>query len=302
MDIYKKEGSPGTFTETPNSDFGNTEADQLPPVEKRPPMIVPIGAQSDGKTFEARSGGNEVSGFNVNGDWRETTKNITGNGRVHVVIKFFVYARPNQLPLRNIVVDWGDGNFRGTDVKWPNNSFSGSKAPDNFYKNHRGWEKVAGVEKQICDDGKEWGKTSESCDPIYRTYSHDYTCDTVTMKQLVARKCEVDESSGKPRLINSPCTGSDNGKIPGGDDKCVFQPRVHAKDNWGYCTGVCKAGNVDNNDVCYDDGSETTNECDTESFPGVKTFGSIVEKSVTNLEISIVNPWINHNGFIIVEP
>ena len=298
--------------------YGLADADKMAPVGKRAPTIAAVGECRDGECLEGDKGA-----FNVGA---KTSGIVSGQGFQHVQVSFFVYANPNQLPLRNIVVDWGDGDWKADQViRWPNDSYSGSKSDDNFYKNHRGYAiDDTGKQTEICTRNSAWGETAESCDTSFRAYEYDYRCSQIEVDQLAAsgRACKVDMTTGKPRLINSPCTGSDNGKIPGGEGKCVFQPRVHASDNWGYCTGECLGIGDFGQDECYDGsgislafdaaGRQLDNECNIKACPGnqncrfaeiinyPKTDGLDAQGSISRGSLN--NPWINFNGFVLIEP
>ncbi|HBD05139.1 TPA: hypothetical protein DCZ32_01635, partial [Candidatus Uhrbacteria bacterium] len=85
----------------------------------------------------------------------------------------------------------------------------------------------------------------------------------------------------------APCTGGAGGAVSGADGACVFQPRVHVKDNWGYCTGVCEGALA--GDACYDGTFEDqSNECDIEKYPSSGN--------------SSTNPWVYYDGKVIVKP
>jgi hypothetical protein len=123
-------------------------------------------------------------------------------------MRFFMAADKNQLPIRRVVIDWGDGDQIGSD------------AADNFYKNHRGL--VEGSTSQSkCDTEGEWGMTSDSCDENYMNYTHTYTCSARDLATLPV------------------CGPGGSAASPGGCVRdavsCVYTPRVHIRDNWGWC-------------------------------------------------------------------
>ncbi len=213
---------------------------------------------------------------------------IVGEEQKQVNVSFYMAADKNQMPIRQVIVDWGDDfvgiDDVGNDV-WPTGSQSGSTSHNNFYKNHRGMNDNGDL---YCDDGDEWGMTGDSCSASYVLFTKNYTCSDLRLEALENRQCEVDEETG--RLINSPCTGTAEGVISGGDNACVFQPRVHVRDNWGWCAGFCDAGD-DDTDECYDE------ECSYEYCPGVNgACPDYFDDSVLS------NPWVNYSGYIIVDP
>lgn len=190
-------------------------------------------------------------------------------------LKFYAAADKNQLPIRRVIVDWGDGD-----------GYTGSDSPDNFYKNHRGLN--PGEETSICDNstsnptGYEWGMTPESCDSSYFSYNHIYTCNPVGMDTCA-------DTNADGFIDSSPCT-------PDGFS-CEFRPRVHVRDNWGWCGGVCTVGG-DGTNGCYDNdgtfstedwegGATTRDECAYDHFP----------TSNPNID-----PWVYYDGNITVTP
>ena len=145
-------------------------------------------------------------------------------------VTFYVHADKNQMPLRNIVVDWGDDmkNISSSSPQWPNGNFGGSKVDSNFYKNHRGMSKENSQE--ICSDkATEFGMSPEACSSSYVLFTHDYVCTNSDIQKLKGRECKKDKDQKTGSIDISPCLGTDEKGLP----VCVFQPRVHAKDNHG---------------------------------------------------------------------
>lgn len=194
-----------------------------------------------------------------------------GSGFFRAYLKFYAAADKNQLPIRRIIVDWGDGDT------------TGSNDPDNYYKNHRGL--VSGSSQSKCETDAEWGMTSDSCDPNYFSYNHIYTCEEYHLSGARALdECAYDENG---LITNSPCTDG---------DACYFVPRVHIRDNWGWCTGEC-AGGDDESDGCFE-GTDTLamstastsnndNECNYADMPSTEY---------------PADPWVYYNGAVVVTP
>ncbi|HBD05140.1 TPA: hypothetical protein DCZ32_01640, partial [Candidatus Uhrbacteria bacterium] len=139
--------------------------------------------------------------FSVNG---APAGNVTADyGRAHVSTQFFVEANPNQMPIKNVVVDWGDGADYGT-AGWLENP-SGSTTDDNYYKNHRGLIDID-ESQTYCDNESNWGETDKACDPTYITFTHTYRCTDGMIMALNShgRTCVTDADGN---LTNAPCTG-----------------------------------------------------------------------------------------------
>ncbi|MBT4857174.1 hypothetical protein HON52_03220 [Candidatus Uhrbacteria bacterium] len=186
-------------------------------------------------------------------------------GYYRATLKFFAAADKNQLPIRRIIVDWGDGDTSGSDDA------------ANYYKNHRGLQDgeddgsddTSTLSK--CDLDTAWGLTSNTCDPNEFNYSHTYRCwapeDLPTCTENDRNDLEV-----------SPCTYD--------EISCVYQPKVHVRDNWGWCTGIC-----DDDEGCFDEsvaGAQVSNySCNFERYPDGATG---------------YDPWVYYDGYIYVTP
>jgi hypothetical protein len=262
---YTNEGDNGVgFEEAPN-----------------PPTVVAIG-NCDGTHCTE---GDEDS-FTLN---NVSSGVLTGSdGYLHATVSFFAYADADQMPIRNIIVDWGDSDDFTSGMAWPTTSQSGSDANTNYYKNHRGYTER---DESLCA-GDDWGTSSSACETSYLTFTNDYVCSQGLLNRLEGRDCEyADDGTG--RLIASPCTGGD---IPDASGACVFQPRVGVKDNWGWCAGTCDTTSTSESTTeCYG------TECNFTDCPGNDENGGYTGYCDDNPEVT-VNPWVNYNGYIIVTP
>ncbi len=239
-----------------------------------PPTIWAVNTQScsdDGLLCEEGTEGR----ITLNSD---ETGNQSGEQFFNATIKFYAAADKNQLPLRRVIVDWGDDLEGG--------SYTGSEADDNFFKNSRGLQD--GTQNSKCDLESEWGLTDESCDPYYFKYSHIYTCSSEILRDSAAA-CVGDGSTGDA-TGNFPCWLDQSGDEIA--DSCVFQPRVHVRDNWGFCTGTCDARS-DGDLSCFDKrsifslGSSSEDEC---------IYEYEYEAAYNN------SPYVEYSGVIIVTP
>ena len=206
---------------------------------------------------------------------------IEAEGSKRGSVSFFAAADSNQMPIRRMIVDWGD-DYSDSDMPWPTGSQSGSDADDNFYKNHRGLDLSFG--SQCSSDADEFGKSGSACDDSYVTFIHDYNCTNAKVAALDS--CQYDGT----RLLNSPCTE---------DDACVYQPRVHVMDNWGYCTGTCESSNHPDGE-CFTgytsaDQSSEVDECNIDNCPDEGETGKCESPGT-------INPWINYDGVVRVAP
>lgn len=256
--------------------------------EPTPPTIVSIGS-----CYGADCSEGEENKFTLNS---YDDQIVQGNGgSIHAVVKFFAYADSNQMPIRNVLVDWGDGERESpyAGYAWPLDSQTGSDGDASYYRNRRGFDAYG---NEICENGgeddDEWGFASDVCQTAYFTFEKDYYCSL----SLIGDLPECDEFEG--RLINSPCTGGEFGGISA-TNKCVFQPRVHVKDNWGWCTGTCYGGGTKE----YDDSNNCFGEyeCNSAYCPSVLESGDSGTGSCADSVGGISNPWKNYDGVIILD-
>lgn len=209
---------------------------------------------------------------------------VEGDVFYRAYLKFYAAADKDQLPLRRVIVDWGDGSDP-----------YGSTSTDNFYMNHRGLQD--GTETSICDTDPadtnyEWGMNDASCDPNYFTYNHIYTCNPSLMVDGAGATNFCEDIDGDGGYDNAPCTLTQN--------ECVYRPRVHVRDNWGWCTGTCTsdgaAHDADNGgDGCYSNGYGLDNSGIT-SYYSECAYGYYVTPGTAT------DPWAYYDGNITVTP
>lgn len=244
------------------------------------PKIFSVGECEGSECYESTEGA-----FTVN---EVDSGIIQGEGSKRTTVNFFASADSEQMPIRRVVVDWGD-DFAGItgDMPWPTGSYSGSIARDNFYKNHRGLNPISNTE-ECSATATEFGDSPEACSSSYFSFTHDYTCTAGRLQDLQSasdRECSFDENG---RLLNSPCYDG---------NYCVFQPRVHVMDNWGWCTGFCDSG-ADETEGCFTGelpNGSTQDECDIESCPS----GGDSESCEDSFG-GTTNPWVNFDGSVYI--
>jgi hypothetical protein len=252
------------------------------------PTVVSVGQCKDGKCEE-----DDAGKFSVNEQDNGTIYGSGGNE--HASVTFFAYADENHMPIKNILVDWGDGDLGDVEADEWSRNISGSVAPDNYYKNYRGLEVLeTGIEncKSSTSDADHWGVYADACMTSYLNFTNDYNCTLGDIYDMTidGRYCEFNDDGN---LEFSPCIG---GITAADSNSCVFQPRVFVKDNWGWCTGTCESG-YDSSSGCYDAGDVETvddhyNECDWDVCPGEECGGSSTGLSV--------DPWVYYDGWIEV--
>jgi hypothetical protein len=259
-----------------------------------PPTVVSVGECFGSECLEGTQGRITVNNVDAS--------DLSGAGTMNATSSFYMYADEEQMPIRTVIMDWGDGDEFNDESDWPTDGQYGSSATDNRYKNHRGLTGTGSSQTDICgrDTPSHFGVSEDGCSQSYVSFNNDYVCSTSFLLSLqstgTGRTCEIDEETGN--LINSPCYGGD---VPGAtENDCVFQPRVFVQDNWGWCASsneVCDAGDDYSDEYCYGgdaniDSSSYFNECDYQNCPGDDCLISPGETA---------DPWVYFDGFIIVE-
>jgi hypothetical protein len=203
-------------------------------------------------------------------------------------------------------VDWGDDatNLDPSTMPWDTGNQSGSTSDDNYYQNHRGYDGTGTAEcRSSGSDSADWAESPDACDSSYVTFVHDYVCTEGLLGNLPT--CEITtDPNGLTRLVNSPCRGT--GSI-GDSNSCVYQPRVHVKDNWGWCTGYCDSSD-DSSLPIWEGTEEKTagmcygNECESSHCPSEEKDSSCVDSQNYLSGSDVTNPWINFDGYVVVSP
>jgi hypothetical protein len=210
---------------------------------------------------------------------------VNGGAGSHVAtLRFYAWAAHEQMPLRRMIIDWGDGTI--------------TELPDAHLKNHKpycGTQKECSLSPGLtcqsdadcppgggscetygscaadpskrcsrdaeCDssDGNDgvceprvyFGSDQDACEEQYFEFRHAYSC--LTSNQPTQACSGLNHCSSNPKIT---CTTAAN--CPAGDtcvtgiadfnacfdataNACRFTPRVYLMDNWGWCTGECRA-------------------------------------------------------------
>lgn len=222
-----------------------------------PPTVRAIGSICDegGRCTEG-----ETNAITVNNQSRLSV--IGGGGSKFVTLKFYGYADDDQMPIRHVLIDWGDES--GPLIPTPGS-----------YKNHRGYKPGGGgaiIGPSECD-GTTFGRITGACESNPFVYTHSYSCPRDARASRPA--CGSPGPDGRPLTTN--CW---NGSA------CVFVPRVQLKDNWGFCNGSCGDAGSPGRQFCYDGEAEGLfNEC-----------------SLDLIRSRDLNHWTTFAGQVLVSP
>lgn len=171
------------------------------------PDFDPVILQVCGTDVCRDASGSILRGFTIN-DLQD--QRLTGKNSVFAAFKFYYYAHPDHMPVKNIVIDWGDAS-------------NDTSAPGKYKNNIPDCNPDLAMPGQT--SGKQgFGGTDRACREAYKTFYHDYQYSTDS-----AFAC--DGSSGKPVVYNDSYLG-----VASGYAAC-YRPTVTVQDHW-YTTGT----------------------------------------------------------------
>lgn len=216
----------------------------------------------DGKCQEGNAGR-----FSIN---RTSSADILLYGTSKVAkVDFYATADENQMPLREIKVDWNDGDISAPGRGAYRNARGLQQATCNVsgncqlvdakltnYQVTNGQKPVPCVNGQCplvsqCvqeTDAHNFGLiTGRTCDSSYFEFTHSYQCIAGQQNNWHANSADC---GARPDLFPNGC--------------CIYKPKVQIKDNWGFCSGNACGTNVSpGGTLCYDDnaGGGVMDEC-----------------------------------------
>ncbi len=219
-------------------------------VEHVPPEIHPLGARIMLNGALSYLEPTEF-GFSINNSINAVS--TTQDSFLPVSLNFFMFADKNQMPIRQVAIDWDDGS----DVS----------LRSGYFRNQRG--AVPSSTPVV------------ACQPIASAsdYGHikDVTCDNAYYEAKNTYFCSGDP---KPLRYDNNGTGNCGSVKDFPDGCCIFKPKVQVKDNWGWCNG----GSTGVNSGFYDSswaGSTGRDSCRiTSQRPWTPFAGQVVVKYI----------------------
>lgn len=280
----------------------------------RPPMVAAPDIQScptPGKC--AVQGLNKIS---LNG-LSEGVVSVPSS-QAKTTMRFYAWAAHNQMPLRSILIDWGDNQQqRIADGKIKNHKpYCGARKECVITRGAGGGESISqkietagltcntdkdcpigggsclpigtcrdkthlqcatdkecqstgGTDRDVCQIRTMFGNSPEACQENYFEFTHLYTCGGPTSLPLCSSTGFARTEPGQPTTIyrcerdpSRGCNPASSGTLTDGcapGDRCIadlaptggcwddqiqtcrFTPKVMIQDNWGWCTGECRA-------------------------------------------------------------
>jgi hypothetical protein len=217
----------------------------------RAPKIHPLGTcKPGGKCLEVGAAASpNVNGFTLNG---QSAGNVVFSTAVAPVnIKLYGFADKNQMPIRKMQVDWGDGNRVSLD-----GYFRNQRGAVNGICGGTGSANTCFVSSTIGNlDTKKSCVSNNDCRYLDNCFPEsvapnfgqivDKTCDNAYFRFDHVYQC-LSASTG----WTTSCPDAQTQSLYGGC--CVFQPKVQLKDNWGWCNGTCGSASSPGGTGCYD--------------------------------------------------
>ncbi|MBI4449919.1 hypothetical protein HY634_02590, partial [Candidatus Uhrbacteria bacterium] len=205
----------------------SAETWDLRPSVGQSPVVFAVGScdPSNGMCEEGGAGLNDT--ITVSG---QSGGDVVGvGGLMSADMKFFYRADEDQLPIRRVRVEWGDGLA----------PYDPGMEATNSFPNRRGMEdnEEAGVSADSACNNTTFG-TAKDVACIDRPFSmtHVYTCGGSGALPACTGAGGTRPGSGQEA---TGCYDASFISPAGLQGACVYVPRVHVKDNWGFCTGRC---------------------------------------------------------------
>lgn len=261
-----------TSKDLTNGDISGGIVGNAAKIDPKPPTVVGVG---DCRLVDDKQVCNEgAPGFSL-----YTNSKFYTNEPVQILVpgqrvdaRFFTYADNNQMPIRKISIDWGDGKFyHASDEAYyhnrrgardgtcviPAGQSAGTCLVTDLFKNQSGTIGSGTANYGTCrtnNDCKNTPVCVSSEKAAFFGLQKDVTCDNTyagfSGHVYVCEKRDKDDPANDSTNNNyrTSCP-VDKERFP--DGCCVFKPKVQVKDNWGWSTGNCTKTQHPNGG-CYD--------------------------------------------------
>ena len=278
---------------------GNDQAAQIGGASLQPPQIYSLNpftcaqgtdcSAAEENAFSINRKNATLFDYNGDGIADEDVDNDSvpdahiGVGSYLVQAEFFAFADDNRMPIRRVMVDWGEGRngeitnrerrglYKNRKPVCEQSDIGGEAVIDLCVDENTGIATglTCSVEDSACPSGqrceavgqyaddnpdhatKRFGNLPRACTEDHFLFSHEYTCGQSDITPDLNGNFEnyVQQVSALPEAHRQRVLAL--GDITPDDRICVFTPKVQVQDNWGWCNGSCNgAGNTG----CYAEG------------------------------------------------
>ncbi|MDD5221944.1 MAG: hypothetical protein PHY10_02085 [Patescibacteria group bacterium] len=203
---------------------------------KAPKVAAVCFNQQNGSSSICRDGNNNpIAGLTIGNTYN---LNIVREQAYYAAIKFYAWADANQMPVREIAIDWTGGSRPSI---FDNNSI--------IAKNHKDACPTKCMRDGFCRDKNNNKVSCDSIDAIVCNNIND--CPAGGVGQGPAT-CEITNFGDSYDACATQfwqfnhlyiCT-KDSDYYDPQRGACIFKPRVFVRDNWGWCSGGVYVGNT----------------------------------------------------------
>ncbi len=277
---------------------GFADADlKVPQIYALNPATCPSAGDKQCSAAEANAftvNGRNYSSTNYNGDSKLIDEDNNNDGKPDsiisigshlAIVQFFAFADDNRMPIRRVMVDWGDYSPITNQDKMglyknrkpfcaDTDGFSYSEQfkrcvntqltcrTDDDCKFLAGSPKCEIPKYEIpATTARYFGDAPRACKPTYFEFTHNYDCSKTSNQVLVSSL----DAEAKTRLYGMGLKDSD--KV------CAFTPKVQVLDNWGWCNGDCLGVGKG----CYnDEGTNGVKQCEIDPLRWTEYKGKII--------------------------
>ncbi|PIY93200.1 MAG: hypothetical protein COY69_02900, partial [Candidatus Magasanikbacteria bacterium CG_4_10_14_0_8_um_filter_32_14] len=284
---------------------------------------------------------------NTDPTWRNEDNNhdgavdpMIGYGSYKANVRFFAYADDNRMPIKRVMIDWGDNSYINDIRGSYKNRKPYCQSDSNVGRctNRATWQE--GDSQLTCKENidcinslgagytcdklapatSHFGDQDRACMENYFEFSHTYFCDRETAGTSTLYTLSDIRDNGV-LLFGSPANASaaynqlksikvgeaQNQTLNDNDTVCVYKPGVQILDNWGWCNGSCVDGyHFEGSNVVVNTGPQSNiiEGCYNDlklGIPDGSGFADLPQCISSNI-IEGAYPWTDYNGAIIVIP
>ena len=220
---------------------------------------------------------------------------IVASGSTRAIVRFFAWADDDRMPIRRVMVDWGDGSnitnegrkglyknrkpFCGPEV---GKCFDGDDVVEGLTCSAEGADQECPGDLTCELSEAKFGDQDRACKPDYFEFVHDYVCgpgEISDQNEKVVKRRVIDFADQDTRIRLR------NQGLADGDKVCVFKPKVQVLDNWGWCNGSVAVDRTLDGETIYEALEVGNHESDNDSC-----------------ESDSLTGWTHYQGYIVVTP
>jgi len=230
---------------------------------------------------------------------------IVSRGGYSARLSFFAFADHDRMPIRRVMVDWGDEkgtppqNYNTYGLYYNRKPYCGEDNGTGVSECKSAENSYAGI---TCDLGSSadqckiidpswtcsslparFGNATRACKEEQFNFKHNYGCNDQELSEF---GIEVGDLNNTGEYGDAYIKLTSQGLKPT-DQVCVFKPKAQVIDNWGWCNGVCGTDLSPGGTGCYDEAHLSS---------------ALVPHNECSSPLPTDTPWTEYQGEIIVIP